>query len=146
MNKTRQQRFALRIALFILQKNGFPQPKKKHVLNFVRDKRLLQFPEEELQKRRTSDHDEIWENDIAWKRKDLYLDGEIDDSEFGHWRLTNIGVKNIDRQKEKWLKLESPEEKRRVLSELDYWTEDLLLWMLKIARGDSLSLKKETPT
>lgn len=81
MLKVRQQRAALRVALYVLRQNGFDRPKKKkHVLNFIRLKRLLQFPPRELIKRDDEDVDEIWANDIAWKRKNLFGDGEVDKS------------------------------------------------------------------
>lgn len=141
--KTKQQRFALRIALYVLWKNGFKQPRKNQVLNFIRYRGLLQFPAEELTKRTRSDHDEIWENDIAWKRKDLFMDGEIDSPERGHWRLTQAGIDKIDRDKVKWLKLEDPAERAKALAGLGYWTDGLISWMLKIAKGENLSLKIE---
>jgi hypothetical protein len=140
MHKVRQQKFALRIALFVLLKNGFPQPKKRHVLNFIYYKRLLSFPHHELTWRSFDNHDEIWKNDIAWRRKDLSLDGEIDSPEVGHWRLTPIGIAKIEQQKRKWLGLESKQQRDRVLAGFDYWTEELILWMLKIANDRDLSL------
>ena len=141
MMKSKQQQFALRIALFILRQNGYTQPPKKQVLNFLQMRRLLQFPDTELQRRRASDHDEIWQNDISWKRKDLFMDGEVGSPEHGHWCLTQAGIDKVERQKANWLKLESEAERETVLSQFEYWTEELINWMLKIAKGESLSLK-----
>ena len=144
MHKTKQQSFALRLALDILRKNGYPRPKKRQVLNFIRMRNLLKFPEEELQKRWREDHDAVWENDIAWKRKNLFEDGEVLSPERGVWELSAVGVEKIEKAKHKWLKFDSPEERKRHLTALDYFTEDLYSWMLKIARGESLSLKLES--
>jgi restriction endonuclease Mrr len=143
--KVRQQKFALRLALFVLRKNGFEAPTKKHVLNFIRAKRLLQFPDEELEKRHDADIDEIWANDIAWKRKDLYMDGEVDSPEKGKWRLTEIGVRKIDQKKEKWADLKDPARRESFLADLEYCTPELVDWMIKIASDDSLLLVSRTP-
>ena len=142
MLKTHQQRIALRVALYVLRENGFVAPPKRQVLNFSRFRRLVRFPEEELQKRWESDSDAIWENDIAWKRKDLFMDGEIDSPERGKWRLTDVGVAKIEKAKPKWLGLEDPEKRKKLLSDFDYLSDELFAWMLKIAKGESLSLKK----
>src|SRR5687768_16089821 len=108
MFKVLQQKAALCVALYVLLKNGFEAPKKRQVLNFIRLKCLLQFPNEELGKRYQSDIDEIWANDIAWKRKDLYMDGRVDSPEKGKWRLTETGIRTVEGKKEKWLELDDP--------------------------------------
>jgi len=142
--KTREQRFALRVALYVLRQNGFLDPTKRHVLNFVRDKGFLCFPEAELQKRWVTDSDEIWENDVSWRRKDLYMAGEIDSPEPGRWRLTDVGIHKIEQSKATWLKLSDPEKQRRFLATFDYFTPALITWLLKIAQGQDLSLPKRT--
>ena len=143
MFKVIQQKAALRVALYVLKKNGFDTPKKKQVLNFIRMRHLLQFPEEELGKRHQSDIDEIWANDIAWKRKDLFMDGEIDSPEKGKWRLTETGLQKIEAKKAKWTDLEDPERREKLLADFEYCTPELFDWMLKIAKGDSLLLTKK---
>ncbi len=139
--KTIQQRFALSVALYILQENGISAPKKRQVLNFIRSRGFLRFPDAELQKRWLTDSDEIWENDIAWKRKDLFMDGEIDSPEWGHWRLTKTGAQKIEAAKAKWQQLADETKRTRFLKECDYFTPTFVEWLLKIARGESLSLK-----
>lgn len=139
--KTKEQRFALRVALYVLRRNGFQEPKKRQVLNFVRARGFLRFPDTDTQERWETDSDEIWENDICWRRKDLYMDGEIDSPEFGHWRLTRTGVQKIESSKLKWLKLSDEAEQKRFLSAYDYFTPELVEWLLKIARDEDLSLK-----
>lgn len=141
MFKIRQQKAALRVALYVLQKNGFDRPKKKHVLNFIRLKRLLQFPPEELVKRNDEDTDEIWANSIAWKRKDLFGGGEVDSPEYGKWRLTAAGIQAIEEKKPNWSKCNDPDEREAFLKKFDYCTPELLDWMFKIANGDDLTLK-----
>jgi len=141
MFKIRQQKAALRVALYVLQQNGFDRPKKKHVLNFIRLKRLLQFPPEELVRRNEEDTDEIWANSIAWKRKDLFEDGEVDSPERGKWRLTTLGIQEIEKKKPMWCKFNDPLERESFLEFFDYCTPELLDWMSKIANGDDLNLK-----
>ena len=141
--KTREQRFALRVALYVLKKNKFADPTKRHVLNFVRDKGFLQFPDTDLQKRWLTDSDEIWENDVCWRRKDLYMDGEIDSPEIGRWRLTDVGVRKVEGSKPKWLKLSDEENQKKFLSAFDYFTPELVVWLLKIARDEDLSVRKK---
>lgn len=143
MLKTQQQQIALRVALYVLRENGFAAPPKRQVLNFIRFRNLVRFPEEELQKRWETDNDTIWENDIAWKRKNLFMDGEIDSPERGKWRLTEIGVAKVENAKAKWLGLENPEKRAKLLRDFDYLTDDLFAWMIRIAKGESLSLKRE---
>ena len=143
MLKARQQQIALRVALYILHKNGFSAPPKRQVLNFIKFRHLVHFPDEELQKRWEGDHDTIWENDIAWKRKDLFMDGEIDSPERGQWRLTDIGIKRIENSKSKWLDLANSEKREILIQNFDYLTNELFEWMLKIAKGESLSLSND---
>jgi hypothetical protein len=85
----------------------------------------------------------IWANDIAWKRKNLFDDGHVDRPQTGRWRLTEVGVKAIEGKKENWLKLEDPIRRKEVLEIMDYCTPELLNWMLRIAKGDKLNLRKE---
>ncbi|CAA6677365.1 MULTISPECIES: winged helix-turn-helix domain-containing protein [unclassified Lentimonas] len=139
MHKARQQRFALRVALYVLRHKGCDQPTKNQVLNFMIRKRFIQIPEEEMERRRDSDREEIWRNDLCWKRKDLFEDGEVDSPERGKWSLTKHGISKIETSKEQWLKLSDLDEQRRVLEQLDYFTPELIQWLLKIARGDDLS-------
>ena len=140
MQKVRQERFALRVALYLLKANGFDSPTKKHVLNFIRGKNLLKFPDKDL--KWSGGSDSVWENDIAWKRKDLFMDGEIDSPERRKWRLTELGVRKVDGTKAKWLKLEDEAEMRRFLADFDYFTDDLVGWLLKISKGEDLHLRK----
>lgn len=143
MFKVRQQKLALSVALYVLRENGFPAPKKKHVLNFIRMKRLLQFPEQELNRRRDTDIDEIWANDICWRRKDLFMDGRVDSPERGHWRLTETGLRKIEERKPLWIKFEEPAKRQDFLEKLDYCTPELIDWIIRIAKGDSLHLTKQ---
>lgn len=140
MKKVFQQKLALRVALYILRKNGFSRPAKSHVLNFIHMRNLLRFPDAELSRRSRGNHDRIWENDIAWKRKDLYEGGEVWSPERGLWSLTEHGVARIEAARFKWLKLANPEERENVLAHFTYWTDDLIDWMLRIARDDDLKL------
>jgi hypothetical protein len=141
MNKVKQQRTILRIALYILRANGFVEPTKNHVLSHINRRNLMKIPDEDRRKRNKDDHDEIWKNDIAYKRKDLFDDGLIESPEHGKWKLSESGMKEIENKKLMWTSLGELEERRKVLAIFEYYTEDTLDWMLKIAQGSSLSLK-----
>lgn len=143
MLKVKQQRFILRLALYLLQANGYYSPKKKQVLNFIKFKNLMKISECEKQKRYEDDLDEIWENDIAWKRKDLFDDGLVDSPERGKWRLTRIGIEEIESKKESWKKLKDLQERNELLATLDYFTGDTVDWMIKVAQGGPLPLKSD---
>src|SRR5260370_35048521 len=71
--KVRQQRRVLLLALYILKRRGHDRPPKKQVLNFISWQRLMHVPADDSDLRSTGD--EIWENDLAWKRADLKKDG-----------------------------------------------------------------------
>lgn len=145
MQKVRQQKTALLITLYILRINGYygsNAPTKRHALNFIRKKNLLQFPEEELGMRNSSDTDEIWANDICWKKKDLDRDGLIESTERGKWQITPAGIEKIDEKKRDWLKFENKKDRESFTQNFKYVTGELMDWMLKIARGEDLSLVK----
>ena len=40
--------------------------------------------------------DEIWENDLAWKRADLKKDGLLDMPEWNSWHLTKRGEEDVE--------------------------------------------------
>jgi hypothetical protein len=40
--------------------------------------------------------DEIWENDLAWKRANLKEEGLIDMPEWGIWHLTKLGEADVE--------------------------------------------------
>jgi len=109
----------------------------------MRAKRVLQFPEVELGRRHETDLDEIWANDIAWKRKELFQDGRIDSPEKGLWRITETGIRKIEEKKPDWLVLNDPARRDAFLKDLDYCTPELIDWMIKIANGESLLLAKQ---
>ena len=70
------------------------------------------------------------------------MDGEIDSPEIGKWRLTELGIGKVDNTKPKWTKLENDAEKQRFLKDFDYFTDELVQWLVKIAKGEDLSLSK----
>jgi len=71
------------------------------------------------------------------------MDGEIDSPERGQWRLTDIGIKRIENSKSKWLDLANSEKREILIQNFDYLTNELFEWMLKIAKGESLSLSND---
>lgn len=140
-NKVKQQRLIVLFALYILRKNNYSHPTKRQVLNLVRLRNWMNVPEFEAEKRHLHDHDEIWENDLCFRRKDLVMERLVGDELYGCWNISRAGVSHIEERSEKWLKFEDPDRRRDLTDNLKYVTEDLLKWMLKVAKGQDLSLR-----
>jgi hypothetical protein len=139
-HRNKELHWVLRIALYLLKKNGSPKPSKQQVLNFIRLQGLLRPPFGDTLGTDAIGTGEVTENDIALRRKDLEMDGEITGSERGHWILTKHGVSKVEAKRTLWCSLESTSERTRVLDIYPYWSEDLLYWMRRIAKGDDLNL------
>ena len=64
------------LALYVLKRRGHDRPRKARVLNFISWNRLMHVPADDSGLRSTGD--EIWENDLAWKRANLKEEGLTD--------------------------------------------------------------------
>ena len=123
--------------MYILRENGFIEPTKQRVLSFIRTQNLMRIPKEELGNRGV---EEIWKNDIAWKRKNLLEDDYISSPRKGHWRLTDKADAYVTKKKSVWTDLESMSERSELLSIANYFSDELLNWKLRIARNEDLSV------
>ena len=81
------------LALYILKRRGHDRPSKKQVLNFISWNRLMHVPADDSDLRSTGD--EIWENDLAFRRADLKDDGLLDKPDWNVWHLTKRGEENV---------------------------------------------------
>jgi len=143
-HKVKQQSLIVLLALYILRKNNYSHPSKRHVLNLVFCRNLMSIPDDDSVKRYEDDHDTIWENDLCFRRKDLVMEGLVGDEEHGRWNITAHGLSHIEKRSSKWLKLNDPEHRQYLAASLHYLTEDLFTWMLKIAKGEDLSLRSNS--
>ena len=84
--KVKQQRRVLLLALYLLKRRGYDRPKKKQVLNFISMRHLMHVPADDSDYRQTGD--EIWENDLAFRRADLKSEGFIEMPDHGIWAIT----------------------------------------------------------
>lgn len=102
----------------------------------------MNVPEWERQSRYLGERELIWENDIAWKRKNLNMDGEIDSPSRGRWRLTKVAIEKVEKSREKWRKLEELDKRKEALREFEYFTDELVDWLIKIANDEPLDLQR----
>lgn len=93
--KVRQQKRIVLLALYLYKKKfGFENRNRKQVLRFILHHRLMHVPADESDLRSTGE--EIWENDLAWRRADLKAEAFIDMPQHGQWRLTELGEKEVE--------------------------------------------------
>lgn len=89
--KVKQQRRVLLLGLYLLKRlHSVNKPRKKQVLNFIAFKDLMHVPADDSELRSTGD--EIWQNDLAWRRADLKLEGFIE----GDWQITPKGEAEVE--------------------------------------------------
>jgi hypothetical protein len=94
-HKVKQQRRVLLLALYLLKHHCRVNfPKKKQVLNYISKKHLMHVPADDSDYRQTGD--EIWENDLAFRRADLKSEGFIDMPDHGIWRITPLGEADVE--------------------------------------------------
>jgi hypothetical protein len=92
--KVLQQRRVLLLALYVLKRRGHGSPPKAQVLRFIDWQKLMNVPADDLGLRSTGD--EVWQNDLAWKREDIKEDGLLDMPERGIWHLTKKGEEEVE--------------------------------------------------
>jgi hypothetical protein len=63
-------------------------------VNYISGHRLMHVPADDSDYRQTGD--EIWENDLAWRRADLKHEGLIEMPEHGRWRITALGEADVE--------------------------------------------------
>ena len=89
--KVRQEKLILLLALYTLRKKfGFSVVTKDHALRFIAKKNLMTIPLDELDKRTGADA--IWENDLAWRRKDLVESGLMTFRPKNEWEISARGM------------------------------------------------------
>ncbi len=143
MNKVKQQEFILLISLYILRKNGYTKPPKRQVLNFIELRGLITQFEEDEALRCTGDS--IRENDLAWKRKNLFDRGLIRSPEIGIWELSPAGVALVEQLPacKEWVY--DQEKCAQCLAQWEYLTWETIAWMRRIIEGD-FDLRQEPTT
>jgi hypothetical protein len=133
----------LLLALYILKNvYGVDRPPKKQVLNFISLRHLMHVPADDSDYRSTGD--EIWENDLAWKRADLKNEGLMAMPERGLWQITDLGeqdvkawaerVKQLSDKDPTWLDTYKFDPTDSTCFEF-YVTPATFEWALKIATG-----------
>ena len=99
-----QQEMIVLLAVYVLKKrSGKSKPKKRKVLDFLRITEIMNITEDEKEFR--NKNEVIWENDIAWIRKNLVEKGLILNREFNAWEISNIGEKKIEEWAENTVKI-----------------------------------------
>lgn len=89
--KVKQQRRVLLLALCLLKhRYNVANPPKRQVLNFISLRHLMHVPADDSDLR--SIGDEIWENDLAWRRADLKTEEFIE----GDWQITTKGEAEVE--------------------------------------------------
>jgi Mrr N-terminal domain len=93
--KVRQQKRILLLALYLYKKKfGFESRNRQQVRRFILHHHLMHIPADDSDLRSTGE--ELWENDLAWRRADLKAEGFIDMPKHGQWRLTELGEKEVE--------------------------------------------------
>jgi hypothetical protein len=140
--KVKQQRRVLLLALYLLKRRyGVDPPPKYQVLNFISLRRLMHVPADDSDYRSTGD--EIWENDLAWKRADLKKDGLLDMPKYGFWQITKRGEEDVEAwaQHVKEISDKDPTFAERFKFDPNhsdfefYMTPETFKWAVKIATG-----------
>lgn len=106
-HKTKQQRAILVVALLGIRRlQNRTKPERKHVLAFIRIKKLMNWDEREIDWQ--DDYCLVGENRISWRRKDFVQEGLIvqgpGTASWGFWELSisglEIGQRYCERLKE----------------------------------------------
>lgn len=86
----RQQKSILLLALFLLKyKNKRNAPPKNDVLRFIERQNLMAISDSDFE--RTTTGELAWENDLAWRRTDLKMEGHLAMPYRGAWQITSDG-------------------------------------------------------
>ena len=138
--KVKQQRRVLLLALYLLKhRYNEANPPKRQVLNFISLRHLMHVPADDSDLRSTGD--EIWENDLAWRRADLKTEEFIE----GDWQITTKGEAEVESWARRVKELTDADPRWTERFKFDptddlcdfefYVTPNTYEWALKIATG-----------